>query len=323
VVRDSKQREGIAHSDGTKTYRTAAAYKDNRIGCVRWRAVSIGAVLAFLSNFLLQSMTTRRDREHTTIVEVARSQDAAFATYTEKMSELLIEQNLPERSNDSEARRVAQGLTISSLLRLDEFHKKRVLELVYALGLIEKGKPLLDLSNASLDRARLSGLTLRNVCLKGANLREADLYGADLEGSDLSQADLRGANLSGADLSGANLLPYDIDDPARWSQHNLDKRSTLNIGEPLSRKGLIATKLRGAILRDAQLRNAWLHGVALSGADLKGVKGITTEELVQQALRYSNYSLNGATMPDGQKYEDWLKSKGSAGSQENTEAQAP
>jgi hypothetical protein len=36
--------------------------------------------------------------------------------------------------------------------------------------------------------------------------------------------------------------------------------------------------------------------------------GVTNEQLQQQAA-----SLKGATMPDGQKYEDWLKSKGYAG----------
>src|SRR3712207_7773815 len=39
-------------------------------------------------------------------------------------------------------------------------------------------------------------------------------------------------------------------------------------------------------------------------ANLGGADGITNEELEQQAL-----SLEGADMPNGQKYEDWLKSK--------------
>jgi hypothetical protein len=35
------------------------------------------------------------------------------------------------------------------------------------------------------------------------------------------------------------------------------------------------------------------------------VLGITSDELKQRAK-----SLKGATMPNGQKYEDWLKSRG-------------
>jgi uncharacterized protein YjbI with pentapeptide repeats len=73
--------------------------------------------------------------------------------------------------------------------------------------------------------------------------------------------------------------------------------------------------LRGAYLRGAYLRGADLSGADLSGADLSeaklseailyGVAGITNEQLEQRAK-----SLEGATMPNGQKYEDWLKSKG-------------
>jgi hypothetical protein len=42
----------------------------------------------------------------------------------------------------------------------------------------------------------------------------------------------------------------------------------------------------------------------LSGANLTEPKGITNEVLEQQAK-----SLKGATMPNGQKYEDWLNDR--------------
>jgi hypothetical protein len=63
--------------------------------------------------------------------------------------------------------------------------------------------------------------------------------------------------------------------------------------------------LRKANLEKAHLRKAHLIGADLTRADLRGAGGITPEELEQQAK-----SLEGATMPNGQKYEDWLKSKG-------------
>ncbi len=50
----------------------------------------------------------------------------------------------------------------------------------------------------------------------------------------------------------------------------------------------------------------------LRGANLSEALGITNEELEQQAA-----SLEGATMPNGQKYEDWLKSKGRGADGEN------
>jgi uncharacterized protein YjbI with pentapeptide repeats len=80
------------------------------------------------------------------------------------------------------------------------------------------------------------------------------------------QADLSGAALVHADLSDANLVAAD--------------------------------------LRDADLSKASLSGTCLRWANLSGAKGITNEELEQQAK-----CLERATMPNGQKYEDWLKDK--------------
>jgi uncharacterized protein YjbI with pentapeptide repeats len=48
-----------------------------------------------------------------------------------------------------------------------------------------------------------------------------------------------------------------------------------------------------------RLSGADLRGANLSRADLSGAKRISNEELEQEAE-----SLEGATMPNGQKYED-------------------
>jgi uncharacterized protein YjbI with pentapeptide repeats len=52
------------------------------------------------------------------------------------------------------------------------------------------------------------------------------------------------------------------------------------------------------------LSDANLNKTDLSGADLSAAADITNEELEQQAA-----SLEGAIMPNGQKYGDWLKDK--------------
>ena len=69
--------------------------------------------------------------------------------------------------------------------------------------------------------------------------------------------------------------------------------------------------LSGAILSDADLGGAALSNALLLTAGLEGAT-ITEEQLAQCA------SLEGATMPNGQKYEDWLKSKGSGEDGENS-----
>jgi uncharacterized protein YjbI with pentapeptide repeats len=123
---------------------------------------------------------------------------------------------------------------------------------------------------------------------KGSLLRF--LHGAGLISTDnivgLEGADLRGADVRGANLSEANLSRADLD------------------GANLSEANLRGAYLRGANLSEADLRGADLRGADLSEAYLRGAAGITNEQLEQQAA-----DLKGATMPDGQKFEDWLKDR--------------
>jgi hypothetical protein len=107
-----------------------------------------------------------------------------------------------------------------------------------------------------------------------------------LRGSTLSHATLSGAHLPNADLGGANMIGADL------SEANL-------FGADLSGANLI-----GADLSRANLSEANLIGANLDNANLSGADGITNAELEQQAV-----SLVGADMPNGQQYEDWLKSE--------------
>jgi uncharacterized protein YjbI with pentapeptide repeats len=71
----------------------------------------------------------------------------------------------------------------------------------------------------------------------------------------------------------------------------------------LRRMRLDHKDLKGIRLTRANLDEAGLQGADLRGADLTGASGITDDE-----LRHAS-SLEGATMPNGQKYEDWIKNK--------------
>jgi hypothetical protein len=108
-------------------------------------------------------------------------------------------------------------------------------------------------------------------------LSEATLIQKEEGANDEHVLNLPVISLFGADLSGANLY----------------------------RANLSEANLMGANLSEANLSRASLNRADLSGANLGGATGgITNEELEQQA-----YTLEGATMLDGQKYEDWLKDK--------------
>jgi uncharacterized protein YjbI with pentapeptide repeats len=200
-----------------------------------------------------------------------------------------------------------------------------------------------DLSDADLSNAWLSKTDLSNANLSGANLSHADLGGADLFGADLSDADLSNAygklNLSSAhleyaDLSGVTLIGSNLSRAhLHYASLSYADLSHANLRHAdLSRAHLTDTDLShadlshanlshasgklnlgGATLKYADLSGARLKGANLSDANLNDASGITNEELEQQAA-----SLEGATMPNGQKYEEWLKSKGSEEGGENS-----
>ncbi len=135
------------------------------------------------------------------------------------------------------------------------------------------------------------------VSLKYASLRDFELTGKQL----LRNTDLTQAWLSGAELTEAHLGEAD---------------------------------LTGAYLMDAKLSSAYLYdtdlgGVDLSGADLSDAEGrfesganLTNARVTEEQLREAE-SLEGATMPDGQKYEDWLAYERSRGERQANERTRP
>lgn len=122
-----------------------------------------------------------------------------------------------------------------------------------------------DLSGADLRRANLRFADLREADLTGANLEEASLVGAmltdaclrstNLNGALLTEANLRGVNLSAADLRNADL------GGAALNEANLD-------GARLARANLRRSFLRGASLVDADLSLAFMRDVDLGATNL-------------------------------------------------------
>src|SRR5919107_4152095 len=237
-----------------------------------------------------------------------RAQDEVLQAYLDQMSQLILDRNLleveqghPVHEPGDPVHTLAQARTSTAILRLDAEHNESVTHFLITSNLCMRSK----------DSARLlRGSTLSHAKLSGAHLPNADLGDADLSGADLSNALMVNANLIGADLSGADLSNALLDN-ADLVAHlpNADLSGASLIGADLSEANLRGADLSdadliGANLSDAILVNANLSGAVLDNANLSGVEGITNEELERQAA-----SLVGADMPNGQTYEDWLKSK--------------
>jgi uncharacterized protein YjbI with pentapeptide repeats len=164
-------------------------------------------------------------------------------------------------------------------------HPVRVLAQAQTLSVLER----LNASHKRdlIDFLHKAGLIMRDtevLSLAGADLRTADLHEAKLPMANFRQADLTGADLTKADLTWAILA---------------------------------GANLRGADLTEANLTGATIGVANLSKANLRGAYRVTdgkttpTEKtlIANRVLEARVQSLQGATMPDGQKYEEWLKVK--------------
>jgi uncharacterized protein YjbI with pentapeptide repeats len=151
---------------------------------------------------------------------------------------------------------------------------------------------LLARAQTSTVLARLDGPGRGNLILAGANLKDADLSMADLIHADLSDANLRNANLFGVGLSEADLSDADLSNTDLRSArlHQVDLRGSNLHNAHLQAASLVGANLRNANFVNADLSKAHLRGATIAGNELSACK-----------------SLARATMPNGQKYEDWLK----------------
>jgi hypothetical protein len=89
------------------------------------------------------------------------------------------------------------------------------------------------------------------------------------------------------------------------SNTDLDRAELNNVN--MDNAKLIDARLPRADLSGADLSGVDLTGADLSGAILAGATGVSCHQA--EGGKKGAESLDGATMPNGQKYEDWLKGK--------------
>lgn len=201
-----------------------------------------------------------------------RAQDITLQAYLDQMGTLLLDRNLRATDQDSNVRNVARARTLTTLAALDPYRKQKVLRFLNETKLIQRRSPEGE-PVISLRYAELQGVRLGHIGqLGGFELNGIVATNADLSNAHMLNAVVHGADLREADLSAADLTNAD---------------------------------LLGASLLGADLTNTDLTNTDLTNTDLTDAK--VTEEQLEAAE-----SLEGATMPNGEKYEDWLKDKGTS-----------
>ncbi len=136
----------------------------------------------------------------------------------------------------------------------------------------------INLVNCYLTKTNLNYVNLTGSNLNSANLSHSSLIESNLENTRLNQTNLENSNLNQVNLRGAYASGSNFND-------------AFLIKAQLEGAFLIKTSFRNAFLMEANLRNSYLMGAdfenaSLYKADLRGVKGLTIEQLAKAKTLY-------------------------------------
>ena len=186
-----------------------------------------------------RAMVERRENIERELEKERRLEDTLQA-YLDKMTELILKNELRTSKKGDAVRDIARARTITVLRILDFTRNQTLVGFLKDAQLFGRGEEdIIQLSNTVLREA-----DLRWVNLSQANLSPNYLYGVQLDHANLTNTKLVGANLTNAKLVGANL-----------SQANLS-RATL-WGANLSQARLFETNLEEARYNAAPYTDEW------------------------------------------------------------------
>jgi uncharacterized protein YjbI with pentapeptide repeats len=321
----------------------------------RSNAVIVGAVLTLVGVLITQMVNTSNARDaqkHQQKLEDRRAQDSALQAFLDQISYSDAYSELRTAPASGHKRAILRAKIQTLLLQLDEERKGVLLSFLHGAKLSRKkeitpyeytkdisewtGKerwryPILRLDHIDFSRTKRTADTkltfddLRGIILRGAKLSKVNLSGANLSGADLSNADLRCAQLRKANPEDSERIPGEFYDEyrkairGRIASGQLTRMGIRKIADSIRKIDLSEANLSRANLSRANLRYADLRGADLSGAYKMNSDGSTRKLVANEELEQQAKSLKGATMPNGQKYEDWLKDKKAQGKDEKKE----
>ncbi len=240
--------------------------------------------------------------------EIARTkqQEVILEAYFDRMTHLLLDQDLRNSDYEDEVRGIAQARTITTLARLDNENKSKVIVFLCVSGLL-KSPPIVSLKKANLRKIDLSGENLHGSQLIECDFSEAifentTLSSANLSGSNFKNARMKGAYLKDTNLTNCNFTNTDLE-RATFCENKAELRkysSSPSIGfiqeegANLSSANLTNANLTNAFLKKAQFIEANLTKANLENANL-------SEALLNRTIM-TDANINGVNFRDALFY---------------------
>ncbi len=278
-----------------KTFSERIGFKDKTLwdwlGLLALLAVPLvvaGATL-FFTQQQAQLSDAMNKQQHQTDLQIAanQQQEATLQDYMDRISDLLLHDQLRQSKPGDEVRNVARARTLITLPRLDGIHKGILIQFLNQAQLISTPKSASDYNNPI-------------ISLLNADLRGIKLIGtvAFFDLSLLSNTQLP-ASIGNTDIQSLSFI-YDIKINPSKSIHifvNIDCSGAS--GPPsisLNNVRRNSIDISGIDLRGTDLSNALIRCINLQGADMS-YANLTGAEIFSDNL--SAINLQGTVMPDG------------------------
>lgn len=231
-----------------------------------WMNLLIVPMALAIGAFLLN----RAERFNEYQIAKERILENTLQDYLDKMTELLLKENLRESENNDESQSIARSRTLTALRILDQSRKGVLLKFIYESRLISQ-IPVIKLKGADLSEADLKKANLSDGNISRSTLISANLEQARLIQTDFSYCKIEKANFTRSSLMGANFNLANCDNAiftrATIANTNFDSAS-MKKAVFLSVYGIKAN-FQSAQLQHANFTNANLREANLDRANLK------------------------------------------------------
>ncbi|PKO16846.1 MAG: hypothetical protein CVU39_06415 [Chloroflexi bacterium HGW-Chloroflexi-10] len=191
------------------------------------------------TRFVKEQELIGQRQENEMLLNLDIQRGTSFQAFIDRMSDLVLKNDLQDTSCKGEIKSIARSLTITNMFTLDEVRNNLLLKFLRELKLLDIQNPIIVFDKYDLRKMALKSVDFTGISLKNVNLEEADLADCIFD-----QTCLRGADLTRAKLYGAKFLKADLQN-AQIHQTNLATTTIKNCN--FSNAGLIMATLVGYI----------------------------------------------------------------------------